>query len=285
MKDSNTTARPDNRRIPLRVTWRPERLTIQLGRHQAPRIDQVGRRRRGRGGHCARLVRNSLASVVSIILDTCLRRLRHDAPEGFATPHHPGSRGAFRRGGEWTCRAGDGGRQGFRRTRPRTEHRVHPRRRSGLGRSQQLRAPRLRDGGARQARASRRAADAGVRQLLDLHADPHRLLHRALSAEAARRVAGAARLGQLIAAWLAGHSARAPHDRVAAAGARVPHGVDRQVARGLLAHVQPQQERLRAVLRHLQRRRRLLHAQGRRWRARPVGGRDARSKRPATSPI
>ena len=55
-------------------------------------------------------------------------------------------------------------------------------------------------------------------------------------------------------------SAGSSDGRVVAEGDRVRHGADRQVASGMGAGVRTEPPRLRRVLRHSQRRRRLLHA-------------------------
>ena len=134
------------------------------------------------------------------------------------------------------------------------EHRVHPRRRSRLGRSRRLRLASPLDARAGSPGRRRCPVPSRVRGVADMLTNPHRALHGPLPGPARRRLGGAADQPRLPAR----HPRRSSDAAVATARRRLPHGDVRQVALRLAAVVQSAADRLRRVLREFRWRARLL---------------------------
>ncbi len=169
---------------------------------------------------------------------------------------------------------------------------LHRRRRPGLRRPRLLRGPRRALGaglaGAGPHGGGRPEVQPGLQQFTGLLANALRLDDSALPVPPARRRRGADQQQEPRQPH-AGPAARASDPALAAAGRRLPHGPDRQVAPGLSAALRAAQVGLRGKLRSARRRRRLLHPLRLARRARPLAGRCAPrrgrlSDRPAVAP-
>src|SRR5215469_9276776 len=144
-------------------------------------------------------------------------------------------------------RSGGGARNGTEQA----EHLVYSRRRSWLCGRVLLWPPGLHDAEHRPPRCRRRAFYASLRQFGSVHRLARGVDDWAISVQVGGRPGGAVEQPSTTQARPA---ARSPDPALDPEGDGVPDRTDRQMAFGHAARIRPVAERLRALLRHLQRR-------------------------------